>query len=64
MTCSVNSAHRLSTMRKSDKIIVLENGRIVEEEDHDDLIVRQGRQHAVLADTTAQTAEDASNTVE
>jgi ABC-type multidrug transport system fused ATPase/permease subunit len=63
MTCSVNSAHRLSTMRKSDKIIVLENGRIVEEEDHDDLIVRQGR-HAVLADTTAQTAEDASNTVE
>lgn len=35
-------AHRLSTVRKADRIIVLENGRIKETGNHDELLSRQG----------------------
>ena len=36
-------AHRLSTVRNSDCIMVLENGRIIERGSHDDLIAKKGR---------------------
>ncbi len=36
-------AHRLSTIRKADQILVIENGRIVEEGSHESLIAREGR---------------------
>ena len=36
-------AHKLSTVRNSDCIMVLEQGRIIERGTHDDLIARQGR---------------------
>ena len=36
-------AHRLSTIRKADKIFVLENGRIVESGSHDKLLEQNGR---------------------
>jgi subfamily B ATP-binding cassette protein MsbA len=38
-------AHRLSTIRKADQILVIENGRIVEEGSHESLIAREGRYH-------------------
>ena len=36
-------AHRLSTVRNSDAILVLENGRIIERGNHDELVDRRGR---------------------
>ena len=35
-------AHRLSTILKADKILVLQDGSVVEEGSHKDLIERQG----------------------
>ena len=36
-------AHRLSTIRKANQILVIEDGRIVEQGTHDALIAREGR---------------------
>ena len=36
-------AHRLSTVRNSDAIMVLEKGEIIERGDHDDLIAQKGK---------------------
>ena len=36
-------AHRLSTVRNSNAIIVLEHGQIIERGDHDDLLRQKGR---------------------
>ena len=35
-------AHRLSTVRRADRIVVLEGGTVVEEGVHDDLVRRGG----------------------
>ena len=40
-------AHRLSTVRNADAIMVLENGRIIERGDHDDLLAQKGRYYAL-----------------
>ena len=36
-------SHRLSTTRDADRIIMLENGRIIEEGTHDELLSRKGK---------------------
>ena len=36
-------AHRLSTVRNSNAIMVLENGEIIERGDRDDLIAQKGK---------------------
>jgi len=38
-------AHRLSTIRRADVILVIEDGRIVEQGRHEELIEREGRYH-------------------
>jgi subfamily B ATP-binding cassette protein HlyB/CyaB len=52
-------AHRLSTVRHCDRIITIEQGRIVEEGKHDDLI-RSGGRYALLHRVQSGEAIDAA----
>jgi ATP-binding cassette, subfamily B, bacterial len=45
---TITIAHRLSTVRDADRIVVLDAGRIVESGTHDGLVAREGR-YATLA---------------
>lgn len=45
-------AHRLSTVRDADAIMVLEKGEIIERGDHDDLIAQQGKYYDLYTGMT------------
>ena len=49
-------AHRLSTIRDADLIVVLENGRIIEQGSHEELIERHGLYTSLYGDWAADVA--------
>ena len=51
-------AHRLSTLRKADRLIVLERGRIIEEGTHDDLMQLDGTYRRMIETQARQEAGD------
>jgi len=51
-------AHRLSTLRKANRLIVLDRGQIIEEGSHDDLMVRDGTYRRMVETQARQEAED------
>ncbi|AMO72722.1 ABC transporter transmembrane domain-containing protein [Sphingorhabdus sp. M41] len=55
-------AHRLATVRSADRIIVMDEGKIVEQGDHDSLIARNGL-YARLAELQFSSAETSSSKI-
>lgn len=52
-------AHRLSTVRKADEIVVIDNGEIAEQGTHNELLKKQGKYYTLLqAEELVSSSED------
>ena len=51
-------AHRLSTVRRADRILVIDHGRILEEGDHEELLRRRGHYHSLYLRQFADEARE------
>ncbi len=51
-------SHRFSTVRKADRIIVVEHGRVLEDGTHDELMALGGRYHTMFELQAARFSED------
>ena len=45
---TISIAHRLSTLREADRLIVIEDGRLVESGTHDELVRQKGTYYKLL----------------
>ena len=52
-------AHRLSTLRKADRLVVLDRGQVVEIGQHEELLARQGAYHALYEAQNRQNEDEA-----
>lgn len=60
---TISIAHRLSTIKDADNIVVMSEGRIVEQGTHDELLLKQGAYYSLveaqkIAETRELTAEE------
>lgn len=60
----VISAHRLSTVKNADKIMYIENGRIIEEGTHSELLSIRGRYYALVKNQLELDCQPPSSGVE
>jgi ABC-type multidrug transport system fused ATPase/permease subunit len=54
-------AHRLSTIRTADKIVVISNGKVVEQGTHMDLMALKGHYHALVNAQKLNTVDEMKN---
>ncbi|KAI9898886.1 hypothetical protein N3K66_005347 [Trichothecium roseum] len=58
---TITIAHRLSTVRNADKIILLANGKVVEQGNHDDLMSKEGAYYHFVSTQQCQSTNGQGN---